>query len=406
MRFAHIADIHIGGWRDPLMRKYNIFSFISAIDKIIELKADFVILSGDLFNNAFPSIDSLKAVFEGFKKLRDHNIRLYLIPGSHDFSPNGRTMLDVIEAAGFAINVFKGVVEEDSLKLSFAVDSPTKTLITGILGKRGMLDKSYYSNIDFKAMELELSRFKGFKIFMFHTAINEIKPKDYENIDGIDSTILPKGFDYYAGGHIHYIFNDLVGDKRIVFPGALFPNNFKELERYKHGGFFFYDNGNISYQKISVVDVETLIIDAEGLYSYEILDEVISRARTLDLKDKIVTLRLFGKIEDKISDIDFRGIIESLKALGAKIVLRNIHKLSSKALDVELENKNINQTEYDIITKFLDKINFKTKQVIRDKESEREFINSFIVALAEEKRDGEKNHDYEKRILESINNLL
>ena len=36
-----------------------------------------------------------------------YNIEVYVIPGSHDFSPSGKTMLDVLENSGLVINVNK-----------------------------------------------------------------------------------------------------------------------------------------------------------------------------------------------------------------------------------------------------------------------------------------------------------
>ena len=38
MRFAHLADCHIGAWRDPALSELSIQSFEQAIDKCIDLK--------------------------------------------------------------------------------------------------------------------------------------------------------------------------------------------------------------------------------------------------------------------------------------------------------------------------------------------------------------------------------
>ena len=49
-RFAHIADCHIGAWRDKTLRELNIQAFEKALDTCIEQKVDFIILPGDLFD--------------------------------------------------------------------------------------------------------------------------------------------------------------------------------------------------------------------------------------------------------------------------------------------------------------------------------------------------------------------
>ena len=54
---------------------------------------------------------------------------------------------------------------------------------------------------------------------------------------------MPKGFQYYAGGHVHYRFDIIKeGYGKIVYPGPVFPNNFKELEELKHGGMCIIDD--------------------------------------------------------------------------------------------------------------------------------------------------------------------
>ncbi|MBS3157918.1 metallophosphoesterase, partial [Candidatus Woesearchaeota archaeon] len=193
MKFAHLADCHIGAWRDPKLRLVSNKAFEIAIDKCIEEKVDFVLIAGDLFNTSLPSIDSLKIAATKFRELKDNDVPVYAIAGSHDFSPSGKTLIDVLESAGLLVNVVKGrIVEDESdkskskLLLNFTVDKKTGAKITGLLGKRGMLDRIYYENLDLANLEAE----SGFKIFMFHTALTELKPKDLEKMDSSPISFL------------------------------------------------------------------------------------------------------------------------------------------------------------------------------------------------------------------------
>jgi exonuclease SbcD len=165
MRFAHMADCHIGAWNDPKMRELSHRSFEKAIDICLQERLDFVLIAGDLFNTALPSIDSLKLAVECLKRLKDKGIRAYVIPGSHDYSPSGKTILDVLEKAELIVNVFR-IDEDGSLKLFR--DEKTGTEITGILGRRGGLEKELYRNL------LPNKESQGFRIFMFHSAIREL----------------------------------------------------------------------------------------------------------------------------------------------------------------------------------------------------------------------------------------
>ncbi|MDP6138772.1 MAG: DNA repair exonuclease, partial [Candidatus Woesearchaeota archaeon] len=147
MKFAHLADCHIGSWRDPKLKDISTIAFQKAIDKCMEENVDFILISGDLFNTSLPRIDNLKKVVSILKQLKDKNIPVYIIPGSHDYSPSGKTMLDVLEQAGLFVNVVKGEEIDGKLKLNFTIDKKTGAKITGMLGKRYSLEKEYYKNL-------------------------------------------------------------------------------------------------------------------------------------------------------------------------------------------------------------------------------------------------------------------
>ena len=125
MKFAHMADVHIGSWRDPKLRDLSTEAFLKATLICVEQHVDFVLIAGDLFNTALPGIDNLKLVVKALRALRSQKIPVYIIPGSHDFSPSGKTMIDVLEEAGLVKNVVKGTVKDEKLFLKFTVDEKT-----------------------------------------------------------------------------------------------------------------------------------------------------------------------------------------------------------------------------------------------------------------------------------------
>src|SRR3989344_8008632 len=114
-RFAHLADCHLGGWKQPELQELNFKSFVKAIDTCILEKVEFVVIAGDLFDTAFPGIDVLKEAFAQFKRLKDAKIPCFIIAGSHDYSVSGKTFLDVLEKAGFCKNVFNAEERGDKI---------------------------------------------------------------------------------------------------------------------------------------------------------------------------------------------------------------------------------------------------------------------------------------------------
>ncbi|MBW2998273.1 exonuclease SbcCD subunit D [Candidatus Woesearchaeota archaeon] len=399
VKFAHLADCHIGGWRDEKLKNLNLQSFIFTIDKCIEENVDFILIAGDLFNTSLPGIDFLKEVVKQLKKLKQINIPVYIIPGSHDFSPSGKTMLSVLEEAELIINVVKGNVEEGKLKLNFTIDPKTGAKITGLLGKKGMLEKSYYNNLVRENLEQE----DGFKIFMFHSAITELKPKELENMDSMALSLLPKNFNYYAAGHVHIVKNfNIEGYENIVYPGPTFPNNFYELETLKQGGFYIYYNGNINYIPIQLKEVLELKIDCSNKTNLEIEEELLNFNK--DVNDKIILIRLSGIMHSgKPSDIDFKKIIHSYYEKGAFFVMKNTFRLKTKKFEeIKVQESSVDELENKLVNEHAGQNNELSLEV----EKEKEFTKKLMSILSEEKNEDEKNDEYDGRILDSMNQTI
>ncbi len=387
MLFAHFSDCHIGGWKEEKLKDLNMQCFKKAIALVIARKVDFLLISEDLFNTALPQIDYIKEATSELKKLKDLSIPVYMIAGSHDYSPSGKTMLDVLEKAGLIINVMNFHLDGT---LKFTYDK-SGAKITGILGKKGGLEISDYENLNTKNLEAE----EGFKIFMFHTAINEFKPKEFEEMAGADAVTLPQNFNYYAGGHVHYIFQKPFGKGVLTFPGALFPNNFKEMEEWQYGGVYFVDeNAKWEYAPVKIKDVETFSIAVDGLTPEKATENILQELETKNTKDKIITLRMHGEIDGKTSDINFKEILEHLHE--SYFVLKNTSKLQSKqSQEIHMKLGTVEEIEHEILKEQSSEIKIKEM----DKDKEEVFIQQLIQLLNKEREDGEKVQDFEKRIL-------
>ena len=396
MRFVHFSDCHIGGWRDEKISRLGLLAFKQAIDQSIEKKADFVLISGDLFNSALPPIDKLKEAVIALKELKFNNIPCYIIPGSHDFSPSGKTMLDVLEHAGLFVNVCKGIVENNKLKLNFTVDKKTGAKITGMLGKRGMLDRKYYEELDRESLEKE----SGFKIFLFHTAISELKPKELDRMDASPVSLLPKGFEYYAGGHVHIIENREIGEyKNVTYPGALFPNNFRELEIFKHGGYYLYEDGKITWHSIITKGVECLYFNCNYKTPDQVETEILRKMKEIDVKDKIITMRVEGELASgKPTDIQFNEIFGILYHKNAYFVMKSTSLVKSKEFEqIQTAASSIEEAEEKVIKENLGQSNIK---------NEEELIKNLMKAFSIEKQEGETKHEFEKRLIDDVKKIV
>ena len=133
--------------------------------------------------------------------------------------------------------------------------------ITGLLGRRNALERYDYEHL----LKDQLEKEEGYKIFMFHSALTEAMPKNLEAIYSLPLSFLPKGFDYYAGGHVHIVFSEYIQDYGLVsYPGPLFPNSFKELEDLGCGGFYIVEENKPQWHKIQILNTFSISIDCNN----------------------------------------------------------------------------------------------------------------------------------------------
>src|SRR3989344_2811136 len=387
MKFAHLSDLHIGSWRDERLRDVSMTVFLKSIDMCRQEKVDFILFAGDLFNTAFPAADKLAIVARVLRELKEDGIPVYVIPGSHDFSPSGTTMIDVLEQGGLLVNVYKGDVVGKQLRLKYTIDKKTGAKITGILGKKGMLDRAFYEDLDREHIERE----QGYKIFMFHTALQELRPTHLEHMEAQPVSLLPRGFDYYAGGHVHHRMEfSASGYKKVTQPGALLPNNFAELEKYGHGGFFIVQNDVVEWKAVNVRERIALTYDADGKKAEDVSKELLEMMKTVKA-DALVTLRVYGKLSSgQVSDVAFNDVMAEGYARGAYVVLKNTTALMGKEFqEVDVQADSIEQIEEQLIQEHL-----------KNDSAKITLVKELMQALSAEKKEGETIKDFEERVKE------
>ncbi len=404
-----MADLHLGGWREDTLREVGIKAFEKAIDISIDENVDFILISGDLFDSSNPTIDVMARAAKKLYELKLKGIIVYVIEGSHDFSPTGRTILKVFQEAGLLKRVTSGEEKEGKLTLKGVLNEKTKTNIYGIPGLRGSLEKATYNSLN----RDELEKQEGKKIFLFHSAIEEFKSNDFYHMESMPISFLPKGFIYYAGGHIHERGEFELGEyKNVVFPGALFPNNIDELLSFRGGGFYLVEHSdgllNKTYIPITIAPVVLLEVKLECTNPINIEEKVRNSLDKTCLKDSIVIVKFKGKLDGNISDINFKKISLFLEDKGALLVKRDTRNIKTKEFK-EIKNSSMTKEklEEEVITRHKDQILLKECRM-----ETVSFVKSFMNLLSREKKEGEKKEDYTNSVLNdsieylSKNNLL
>lgn len=383
VKFAHISDVHLGGWKQKPMQDLNFESFRKAIDTCIERRVDFVLIAGDLFDSAYPPIEILKETFAEFKRLKEAKLPCFIIAGSHDFSISGKTFLDVLEKAGFCKNVVN--IEENKEKIILNPVIHERIAIYGYPGKKSGLEIQ-------ELRKIKINDSPGmFKIFMLHTTID--KAKGTLPIDALETSLLPQA-DYYALGHLHIDFQY----QNFVYPGPIFPNNFQELEDLKHGSFYIVDTEKTSsLEKINLKIKDVVPIDITVNNATLATSQIISEIDKREIEDKIVLLRIHGELENgNVSDIKFSQIEEAVSRKKAYFLLKNTHDLKSKEVEMNVEIKNIDNIEGEAISLYSSQnpVDFN------------KFIPQLINSLSIEKQEGEKTESFTTRLIEESKKIL
>ena len=425
-KFAHITDCHLGAWRNPNLKEINLKAFQKAITICIEEKVDFIAISGDFFDVNVPELDHVKRAVDIMIQARRHGIEIYMIYGSHDFTASTVSIIDILHSAGLFIKPIEFEQLKDKIKLKFIQDKKTAFKITGLSGRKAGLDSEYYYLLDIGALEYE----EGLKIFLFHAPISELTPADLAHGESIPLSLLPKGFMYYGGGHLHRRIEHKHDDGKsmIVYPGPLFGSTFTDLEDTAEGerrGFYIisYDNDietiRADFIEIKIADIIFKTINVNQNTVKQIEDKISSMVEQMeDLTDKIVLIKVKGTLlSGKRSDINFSRFEEKLSTKCALVSFINRNNLvSPETTPVKVIGTSIEDIEKNVIKERIASFKIdpamtdeKVKNFIKSKLTSEhgEFTaNKLLLALKKEKIENETVNDFEKRLMHDVKSVM
>ncbi len=113
MKFAHLSDIHLGFQKNEPLQKIEQQVFENAMEKCISLNVDFILIPGDMFHVNIPEMRVQKYAFAMFRKIHDAGIPVYVVYGSHDFSPVSNSVIDLLVETGYLTKVTRETSKED-----------------------------------------------------------------------------------------------------------------------------------------------------------------------------------------------------------------------------------------------------------------------------------------------------
>jgi len=401
-KFAHISDCHIGANREPALESLELAAFAKALDICIQEKVDFILITGDLFHANIPDMRAANEAVKKMKEVRDKGIPIYVIYGSHDYSPNQTSMIDILDSAGLIKKIVKGKVVEGKLKLEFFEDPKTKAKLTGISARKVGLEKNYFEILDRETLEKE----RGFRIFAFHSAVSELKPEFLAEMEAIPVSFLPKGFEYYAGGHIHqYCEAGFPNYERIAYPGTLFagyPRDFEQSAKGVKRGFlivYFEDKvKDVRFHEVKVCDYVYFEYDVSNKNSVQARTDLLEKLGKLDVQGKLVIVKVKGELSGgKTSDISASEIRSRLIEKGAINVIVNRYGLTSKEYAaIKVMGEDIQTIENKLLRENIGKVKVSNEELKGEKGAK--LASDLLRILRQEQKLSESKKDYTERI--------
>ncbi|MFH1337104.1 MAG: exonuclease SbcCD subunit D [Candidatus Zixiibacteriota bacterium] len=355
MRFIHISDTHLGasGFSRKLspsgynQREEDICnSFQVAVDRIISLKPDFVLHSGDLFHSVRPTNRIINFAIRQILRIVNLQIPMVIISGNHD-TPKQRAVgsvfsffevlspylyliyrneYELIRLDETAIHAIPHCLNQEDFGREMAkieiVHRPSTSLRTSPPPFDFAQDKS-----------ADHSQNQEFNILMLHGVVAGIPEFSMGELaeQEIQSSYLEMPFDYVALGHYHR-FCEI--SPRVYYAGSTERLSMAELGQEK--GFVEIQINpdseerppsaalqlrsgqvrrppqiTITFHKVPAREmIELPSINARNLDQEQVLREIENRIQVDDILEKIVRLKVKDIPEHIYKSLDFREIAE------------------------------------------------------------------------------------------------
>jgi len=270
MKIAHVSDTHLGYAQYNLKeRKKDFFkAFSMVVDRCIEEGVELLLHTGDLFETYHPDVESLSFAVSQLKRLKEAGVKVVAIAGNHDrvvrrgvFPPH--KLLKELELIEFIDPV--GELEYEGIYLAGFRFFPRRLI--------EVLKGEYFPKFEERAAKAD------FSILLFHQAVDKYLPKSgaYELL----LTDLPKGFSYYAAGHIHIPRIERFNGGVFSYAGSTEFRSVDEAKKVKRG-----------FNLIELPEGKVKRVELEGLRPFITLetDEERAREELRELAERVSSL--------------------------------------------------------------------------------------------------------------------
>jgi DNA repair exonuclease SbcCD nuclease subunit len=266
-----------------------------------------MIISGDLFHQPRPSNVTLENAIKSFKRLRDANIPVLTVDGSHDSAPNSitSTILNPLDSAGLIHHLPR-----------HAGASWTKTDCCYVYGIPNFRSRHKTEELlpEFMKLNVPAPDSSVRNIFVMHGSVDlpGVNPPYIEA--ELPGALLPEGFDYYAAGHVHERFSANFKKGILAYSGSTETVSYDE-SKYKKSFYHIQvdEKGEFQQEIIELQSPRNFVVienDFSGMNAHKITEQAAQMVKNADEKGAIIIPVLKGvlPVEASRTEIDVAHI--------------------------------------------------------------------------------------------------
>ncbi len=372
MKFAHLADIHLGyeqynqSWRAEDFTA----AFKSAAMQIVEEAVDFVIIAGDLFHRSVPNPRTIKDAIEVLAKFKDAGIPVFAIEGNHDKSVRDISAYHLLESLGLlnVLGLRRKKVEGENV-VSEKVGNVY--LVKGIFDSIEIIGDRHRTKWQLEKVLPILKPESDESIVVLHQAVKEVVDIDLDMAYDVTLADLPKA-SYYAFGHVHMQKIYRFGESYVVYPGSLERYDLREASCFvevvedvvkRNGiekGYVIVEDFQPRAVKVNVRELVSL--NVEGLSKEEVEKKFVSALRLVPSESVLIArikcgedvdirrLHEFASKSAKYAEIRFERIREEVKAMEVTSEHEFFDEFEMKLLELLKEDSDAYRSSaYDLI---------------------------------------------------------
>lgn len=242
MKLLHTADLHIGkvvNGFSLLKDQKHILQQIVSIAK--EQQVDAVLLAGDIYDRAIPSVEAVAVLDKFYTTLLNHGIQVLVISGNHD-SPERLSFGEkILEKQGLYIsgtydgNLKKVILSDAYGEIVFHFFPFLKTAVAGQFIQQRVSTVQEMAEQILKKEEQSLDKQKRNVMLAHYFVLHGGKRAENteEGVGGLEAieASLFEHYDYVALGHIHG--ESYMGRKEVTYSGSPLKYSFSEVNQNK-----------------------------------------------------------------------------------------------------------------------------------------------------------------------------